>query len=238
MAAAPGFFRGEAAGVDGERATGHEGGHVAGGEHDHAGHVVGHAHPTERVVGCPRRNVDPGVEQRRHLLPNARCVRDGRRHAEHADPERAELDAERLGDPDNGVFRGDIDADACAPPEPRGGGEVDHDAAVGHTFRRFTGAEVAPPGVDRQHSVDEVDLDVGCGACGMRDPGVVDPDVEPAELLDRSVGGCGDARRIGDVEVDTGDATSGARRHLLGECCHTVGISTASCRRRRRTCCP
>ena len=171
----------------------------------------------ERVGGDPGLDVDAGVGQRRHLVAHARRVDDRRSDAEHPDAERSELEGQRLGDADDGVLRGDVGADPGARLEPGGGGEVDDDPAVAHAPGGLARAGVGAADVHLQHAVEERVVGVDGRSGGREDGGVVDPDLEAAELGDGAIGGSGERRGVGDVELAADDlAAHHARRHGPG----------------------
>ena len=64
----------------------------------------------------------------------------------------------------------------------------------------LTGSGVASANIDREHAIDEVVVGIDGRTRSREDSGVVDPDVEPAERVDGQVGGCGQRRRVGDVQ--------------------------------------
>ncbi len=165
--------------------------------------------------------------------------------AEHADPEGAEVEGQGFGDPDDSVLRRDVGADPGARLEPGGRREVDDHTAARHSPGRLPRACVDPADVHLQHPVDERVVDVERGPRRREDAGVVDPDLQPAELGDGKIRGGGERRRVGGIEGAAdgptarlgdllGDRSSGvtveiAGDHLgagLGQPAHDLGADT------------
>ena len=130
-----------------------------------------------RVVGC------------RKLVAFGHAV--GRRHAEHADPVRCQLERHLLGHPAHGVLRADIGCETWGDTFEAGRrSNIDDDAAatgLSHAAGRFSGAREHASDIDVQYLIPKrirhfQDLHAGENA------GVVHPNVNAAQLFDRQFG--------------------------------------------------
>ena len=196
-----------------------------GGEEDHrVGHVLDLAEPAERGQLDHRADGRLGGREqpeRGHVLgqPGAHLGRH-QPGVDAVDPDAvAELAGLHRGHPGEPVDRGlgrRVDRDAGEGDGRGDRGDVD-DAAAGagraaraHGPQAVLDAERGAEDVDLQHRADVLGVHLGDQA-GDLDAGVVDQDVQPAELRHGLLDGGGPAGVVGDVEGDEAVAVTRAR---------------------------